>query len=86
MLVSLIDEANGDDPTWQVRLNPDTLPKLKVNQEYASLIKRGDDSPDNVYLKDHLTDARLFIRSIEERNQNLLKVATCIIQKQQAFF
>ncbi len=85
VLVSLIDEANGDDPTWQVRLNPDTLPKLKVNQEYASLIKRGDDSPDNVYLKDHLTDARLFIRSIEERNQNLLKVATCIIQKQQAF-
>lgn len=70
---------------WQVRLNPDTLPKLRVNKEYANLVKRGDDSPDNLYLREHLTDARLFIRSIEERNQNLLKVATCIVSRQQAF-
>lgn len=70
---------------WQVRLNPDTLPKLRINQEYANLVKRGDDSPDNQYLRENLTDARLFIRSIEERNQNLLKVATSIVRYQQAF-
>ncbi|WP_201588699.1 RNA polymerase factor sigma-54 [Psychrobacter fozii] len=70
---------------WQVRLNPDTLPKLRVNQEYANLVKRGDDSPDNQYLRENLTDARLFIRSIEERNQNLLKVATSIVRYQQEF-
>lgn len=70
---------------WQIILNPDTLPRLRVNEEYAKLIKRGDESPDNLYLKNNLTDARLFIRSIEERNQNLLKVATCIVQKQQQF-
>ena len=70
---------------WQVRLNPDTLPKLRVNQEYANLVKRGDDSPDNLYLRENLTDARLFIRSIEERNQNLLKVATSIVRHQQEF-
>lgn len=70
---------------WQVQLNPETLPKLRVNREYANLVKRGDDSPDNLYLREHLTDARLFIRSIEERNQNLLKVATCIVSRQQAF-
>ena len=76
----------ADQPMhWEVRLNPDTLPKLRVNKEYANLVKRGDDSPDNVYLKEHLTDARLFIRSIEERNQNLLKVATCIVSRQQEF-
>src|SRR5690606_35089247 len=39
---------------WQVRLNPETLPKLRVNQEYASLVKRGDDSPDNQYLRENL--------------------------------
>lgn len=71
---------------WQVQLNPDTLPKLRVNQEYASFIKKNDDSPENLYLKEHLVDARLFIRSIEERNQNLLKVATCIVKRQQGFF
>ncbi len=70
---------------WHVRLNPETLPKLQVNKEYANLVKRGDDSPDNQYLRDNLVDARLFIRSIEERNQNLLKVATSIVRRQQAF-
>ena len=84
------DNKNGNDTTaqidgWQVRLNPDTLPKLRVNQEYAHLVKRGDDSPDNQYLRENLTDARLFIRSIEERNQNLLKVATSIVRYQQEF-
>ena len=84
------DNKNGNDMTaqidgWQVRLNPETLPKLRVNQEYANLVKRGDDSPDNQYLRENLTDARLFIRSIEERNQNLLKVATSIVRYQQEF-
>ncbi|MCD6251447.1 MAG: RNA polymerase factor sigma-54 [Psychrobacter sp.] len=83
------DEDNSNSDTqgggWHVRLNPDTLPKLRVNQEYANLVKRGDDSPDNQYLRENLTDARLFIRSIEERNQNLLKVATSIVRYQQDF-
>ncbi len=87
-----IQKANGNNKSssvatdsWEVRLNPDTLPKLQVNKEYANLVKRGDNSPDNQYLRDNLLDARLFIRSIEERNQNLLKVCTSIIHRQQAF-
>lgn len=97
VLVIALDEKNGkykkkraNKPegasAWQVTLNTDVLPNLSINQEYASLIKKGDDSPDNLYLKEKLSDARLFIRSIEERNQNLLKVATCIAKRQQAFF
>ncbi len=78
------DRALADE-RWQVSLNPETLPKLRVNKEYANLVKRGDDSSDNQYLRDNLTDARLFIRSIEERNQNLLKVATSIVRRQQEF-
>lgn len=71
--------------TWQVELNPDTLPKLRINQKYSQLIKRGDASDDNTFLKQNFNDARLFIRSIEERNNNLLKVASCIVKRQQAF-
>ena len=82
---NLHSETDGQEDGWHVRLNPDTLPKLRVNQEYANLVKRGDDSPDNQYLRENLTDARLFIRSIEERNQNLLKVATSIVRYQQDF-
>lgn len=78
-------DISTQEDGWYVRLNPDTLPKLRVNQEYANLVKRGDDSPDNQYLRENLTDARLFIRSIEERNQNLLKVATSIVRYQQEF-
>lgn len=85
VLVYLVHNSESKHGVWKVELNPETLPKLRINQEYASLIKRGDDSPDNVYLRDNLVDARLFIRSIEERNQNLLKVATSIIKLQQDF-
>ena len=85
VLVYLVHNSESKQAVWKVELNPETLPKLRINQEYASLIKRGDDSPDNVYLRDNLVDARLFIRSIEERNQNLLKVATSIIKLQQDF-
>ncbi|MGB2784263.1 RNA polymerase factor sigma-54 [Psychrobacter sp.] len=80
-----ISDTSTQEDGWYVRLNPDTMPKLRVNQEYANLVKRGDDSPDNQYLRENLTDARLFIRSIEERNQNLLKVATSIVRYQQEF-
>lgn len=81
-----VDTKSGElVASWRVLLNPETLPKLQINQEYASLIKRGDDSEDNRYLKTHLQDARSFIRSIDERNQNLLKVASCVVAKQQAF-
>lgn len=85
VLVYLVHNPESKQGVWKVELNPETLPKLRINQEYASLIKRGDDSPDNVYLRDNLVDAKLFIRSIEERNQNLLKVATSIIKLQQDF-
>lgn len=78
--------VNQTSAGWQVRLNPETLPKLRINQEYASLISRHDNSEQGLYLKEQLHDARLFIRSIEERNQNLLKVATCIVKRQQGFF
>lgn len=80
---SLANTENTD--AWRVVLNQDIIPNLQINQEYASLIKKGDDSDDNIYLKDKLNDARLFIRSIDERNQNLLKVASCIVRRQQAF-
>lgn len=82
---TMAKDDTSQEEGWHVRLNPDTLPKLRVNQQYASLVKRGDDSPDNKYLRDNLVDARLFIRSIEERNQNLLKVATTIVRRQQEF-
>lgn len=71
---------------WQVFLNPDILPKLRVNPFYAGMIKRADQSDDNQYLKNQMIDAKNFIKSIDERHKTLLKVATSIVEHQRDFF
>ena len=71
---------------WQVSLNAHATPKLRVNAEYASFIRRADDSSDNVSLKNHLQEARWFIKSLESRNETLMKVATKIVDFQYEFF
>ena len=71
---------------WQVFLNPDVLPKLRVNPFYAGMIKRADSSDDNQYLKNQMLEAKNFIKSIDERHKTLLKVATCIVEHQRDFF
>ena len=70
---------------WQVALNPDVMPKLRVNSFYANMIKRADQSEDNQYLRNQMLDAKNFIKSVDERHKTLLKVATCIIEHQRAF-
>jgi RNA polymerase sigma-54 factor len=70
---------------WQVRINPENAPNLRVNKRYADLIKRSDNSDQNTYLKDHLQEARWFIKSLQSRNETLLRVARAIVDRQQAF-
>ncbi len=70
---------------WHVELNPDIAPKLKINNDYASLIKRADSSSDNVFLKDNLQEARWFLKSLQSRNDTLMKVASKIVEYQQGF-
>jgi RNA polymerase sigma-54 factor len=71
---------------WRVELNPDIAPKLRVNADYAALIRRSDNSADNSFLKDNLQEARWFIKSLQSRNETLLKVATKIVEFQIDFF
>lgn len=71
---------------WQVSLNPDISPRLRVHPFYSSLVKRGDKSADNQYIRDQLQEARWFIKSIQSRNETILKVADAIVNKQQDFF
>ncbi len=70
---------------WTVQLNPDIAPKIRINSGYASLVKRADSSADNTFLRDNLQEARWFLKSLQSRNETLLKVATCIVEKQQGF-
>ncbi|WP_370981384.1 RNA polymerase factor sigma-54 [Agaribacterium sp. ZY112] len=70
---------------WTVSLNPDIAPKIRINSDYASMVKRADSSADNTFIRDNLQEARWFLKSLQSRNETLLKVATCIVEKQQGF-
>ena len=71
---------------WIVELNSEATPKLRVNHEYANLIRRADSSDDNTFLKNHLQEARWFIKSLQSRNETILRVATKIVEYQRGFF
>jgi len=70
---------------WHISLNPDNAPKIHVAEHYSSLIKRADNSADNVYLKNNLQEARWFLKSLQSRNETLIKVATAIVERQKGF-
>ncbi len=70
---------------WIVELNPDIAPKLRINSDYASLVKRADNSDDNNFLRDNLQEARWFLKSLQSRNETLMKVATKIVEHQRGF-
>ncbi len=71
---------------WRVELNRDAAPRLRVNPQYAGMVRRADNSSDNVTMKNHLQEARWFIKSLQSRNDTLLRVATQIVEVQRNFF
>ncbi len=78
-----VHKSNG---RWHVELNSEAAPKLRVNSSYAGLIRRADSSADNTTLKNHLQEARWFIKSLQSRNDTLLRVASKIVELQRNFF
>lgn len=71
---------------WTVEINQDTAPKIRINDEYAGLIKRADNSDQNNFLRDNLQEAKWFLKSLQSRNETLMKVAVCIVHHQIEFF
>ncbi len=70
---------------WVVELNPDIAPRLRINADYAAMVRRADSSADNTFLRDHLQEARWFLKSLESRNETLMKVASAIVEHQRGF-
>ncbi|MGO2477060.1 MAG: RNA polymerase factor sigma-54 [Pseudoalteromonas sp.] len=71
---------------WIVELNPDSMPKIRVNSQYAAMSRSVKSSSDSQFIRSHLQEAKWFIKSLESRNDTLLKVTNCIVQQQQGFF
>jgi RNA polymerase sigma-54 factor len=70
------------DGRWQVEISSTSVPRLSVNQKYAELL-RGN--TEHQALRSQLQEARWLVRSLEIRNETLLKVASCIVSRQQEF-
>ena len=70
---------------WRVELNPEATPKLRINSHYAALARRCAQRSDADCLKGHLQEARWFLKSLRNRNETLLRVATCIVEHQRDF-
>ncbi len=77
-----VTKVNGN---WRVELNPENAPRLGINAHYASMVRRGDNTTDNVCLKNHLQEARWFLKSLQSRSETLLKVASTIVERQRDF-
>jgi RNA polymerase sigma-54 factor len=70
------------DNRWQIEISASGIPKISVNQQYAKLL-RGNGGHDA--LRTQLQEARWLVRSLEIRNETLLKVATSIVSRQKEF-
>ena len=71
---------------WVVELNPDSMPKINVNQQYAAMARSTKSQADGQFIRGHLQEAKWFLKSLESRNETLLKVTNCIVDFQQGFF
>jgi RNA polymerase sigma-54 factor len=67
---------------WVVELNVGALPRVRLNQGYAGLVTR---AADHAVLRSQLQEARWLLRSLEIRNETLIRVARCIVERQAAF-
>ncbi|MBM6549852.1 RNA polymerase factor sigma-54 [Marinomonas ostreistagni] len=71
---------------WQVELNNDALPPVKINETYSAMLNTTKSTDDVSYIKNSLQEAKWFLKSLQSRNETLLKVASCIVSRQVDFF
>jgi RNA polymerase sigma-54 factor len=70
---------------WTAALNPDVMPRLKVNDVYAQILRRHRNSS-SAGLNSQLQEARWLIKNVQQRFDTIQKVAQAIVDRQRAFF
>jgi RNA polymerase sigma-54 factor len=79
----LMRAAPGD--TWVIELNPDTMPRVLVNEGFHARISPRANKADRIFLADQLASANWLVRSLQQRAQTILKVAAEIMRLQDGF-
>jgi len=75
----------GEDGTWKVYLNDETVPRLKVSGEYRHFLASAEAKGDKDFIRDKYRSARDFIRGVEDRNRTVLRVSVAIVELQMEF-
>ncbi len=70
---------------WQAVLNPDVMPKLRINDVYAQILKRNRGGPGSS-LSSQLQEARWLVKNVQQRFDTIQRVAQAIVDRQRAFF
>jgi RNA polymerase sigma-54 factor len=68
---------------WSVQLNPEVMPRLRVNSVYASLLKQGKSESQ---MNSQLQEAKWLIKNMRQRFDTILRVAQAIVERQRNFF
>ena len=74
------------DGGWHVELNTEVLPRVLVNQTFATTIGRGSCDTDRSFIATCLQNANWLTKSLEQRARTILKVGTEIVRQQDGFF
>jgi len=70
---------------WEVGLNIDAMPKLRVNQVYANILQQRDDK-NSSQLSSQLQEAKWLIKNLQQRFETILRVSQAIVNRQTKFF
>ena len=70
---------------WEVRLNPDAMPRVRVGASFDAIAARAKRDDAN-YIRTQMADAKQLIKSLAQREDTVLRVAQAIVREQQAFF
>ncbi|MFP5467806.1 MAG: RNA polymerase factor sigma-54 [Gammaproteobacteria bacterium] len=75
---------------FKVQLNPDVMPRLRLQDAYASALKQGrggrDSDGGHAAMQQRLQEARWFIKNIQQRFDTILRVSSAIVERQRNFF
>ena len=72
---------------WRVELNTETLPRVLINNEYYTEVSNAaKDKKDREYITTQMNNANWLVKSLDQRAQTILKVASEIVEQQDAFF
>jgi RNA polymerase sigma-54 factor len=70
---------------WSVSLNPDAMPKLRINRMYAEILQSKLHSAGG-QMSNQLQEARWLIKNVQQRFETILRVAQAIVEQQRHFF